>query len=84
MKITETVKNVSYINGKRIATIEQDISRADDYEKVGMLYLRMADIYRRLDVSDIPDREKEMLGNELEGVKKELDVYLGYLSGYSD
>lgn len=84
MKITETIKNVSYTNGNRIATVEQKISRADDCEKIGTLYFRMSDIYRRLDVENITDGEREMLIKELEDTKKELDVYLGYLSGYSD
>lgn len=84
MKITETVKNVSYTNGRRIATIEQNISRSDDCEHIGTLYYRLSDIYRRMDNNDISTEEQEALEKDIIAVKEELNTYLGYLSGYSD
>lgn len=88
MKIAETVKNVTYTNGTRIATVEQTVSRADDAEKLGNLYFRLSDIYRRLDDEGIAESErlalKLDLGKDLGKVEEEIKEYIGYLEGYGD
>lgn len=84
MKIAETVKNVTYTNGTRIATVEQTVSRSDDAEKLGSLYFRLSDIYRRLDDEGIAESERLALKLDLEKVEEEIKEYIGYLTGYGD
>lgn len=80
-KINETIKNVTYNRGTRVATVEQVISRADDCAHVGELYFRMSDIYRRLDM-EISDEERTALETDLVTLNEELTTYLDYLNGY--
>lgn len=81
MKITETVKAVTYSDGKRIATVERTASRADDAEKLGDLYFRLSDVYRRK--QDCTD-ENELAALEADRAKisAEIAEYTGYLDGY--
>jgi hypothetical protein len=80
-RIKETIKNISYENGARVATVEQVISRADDSAKIGELYFRMSDLYRRSD-EEITDEEREVIEKELAEVKAQIAVYTEYLNGY--
>ena len=80
-RIKETIKNISYENGARVATVEQVISRADDSAKIGELYFRMSDLYRRAD-EEITDEERAVIEKELAEVKKQIAVYTEYLNGY--
>ena len=80
-RIKETIKNISYENGARVATVEQVISRADDSAKLGDLYYRMSDLYRRAD-GEITDEEREVIEKELAEVKAQIAVYTEYLNGY--
>lgn len=84
MKITETVKTVTYEKGTRISTVERVITRADDAEQLGNLYFRLSDIYRRLDDEGIADSEKLTLKLDLGKVEEEIKEYIGYLEGYGD
>ena len=81
MKITETVKAVTYNGGKRVATVERTASRADDAEKLGDLYFRLSDVYRRK--QDCAD-ENELAALEADRTKisAEISEYTGYLDGY--
>lgn len=81
MKKNETIKNIAYEGGNRIATVEQVVTKADDYAEVGNLYYRMADLYRRMDM-DISDEERAAVEKDMKLVREELDKYLGYLEGY--
>ena len=80
-RIKETIKNISYENGARVATVEQVIRRADDSAKIGELYFRMSDLYRRSD-EEITDEEREVIEKELAEVKAQIAVYTEYLNGY--
>lgn len=80
-RIKETIKNISYENGARVATVEQVISRADDSAKLGDLYYRMSDLYRRAD-GEINDDERVLIEKELAEVKAQIAVYTEYLNGY--
>ena len=79
--IKETIKDITYKNGARVTTVEQVVSRADDCVKLGELYYRMADYYRRIE-QDITDEEREIISKDLGEVKAQISVYLGYLEGY--
>lgn len=80
-RIKETIKNISYENGARVATVEQVISRADDSAKLGDLYYRMSDLYRRAD-GEINDDERVLIEKELAEVKEQIALYTEYLNGY--
>lgn len=80
-RIKETIKNISYENGARVATVEQVIRRADDSAKLGDLYYRMSDLYRRAD-GEINDDERVLIEKELAEVKEQIAVYTEYLNGY--
>lgn len=80
-RIKETIKNISYENGARVTTVEQVISRADDSAKLGDLYYRMSDLYRRAD-GEINDDERVLIEKELAEVKAQIAVYTEYLNGY--
>lgn len=80
-RIKETIKNISYENGARVTTVEQVISRADDSAKLGDLYYRMSDLYRRAD-GEINDDERVLIEKELAEVKEQIAVYTEYLNGY--
>lgn len=82
MKITEKVKNVSYENGTRVATVEKIVSPSYDAEHLGSLYFRLSDIYRRLDNENISEDEKTAIKADLTEVKAEIREYTEYLSGY--
>ena len=77
----ETIKDISYQNGRRVAMVEQVISRADDCAKMGELYLRMSDLYRRME-DDITEEERAAIAEDLKSIKAEMAVYTGYLEGY--
>ena len=80
---TETVKNVTYSGGSRIATVEQTCTRADDAEKLGNLYFRLSDLYRRIDANPAPsENELTALNKDLEVVLADIETYKGYLAGY--
>ena len=64
-----------------MATVEQVISRADDSAKLGDLYYRMSDLYRRAD-GEINDDERVLIEKELAEVKEQIAVYTEYLNGY--
>lgn len=81
--IKETVKRVTYENGARVTTVEQVISRSDDCAKLGDLYYRMSDYYHRLD-GEISDEERAAIEKDLVDVKAQIEVYSGYLDGYSE
>lgn len=83
-KANETVTNVVYANGVRVATLEQVNTRADDCAAVGALYYRLSDIYRRLETDGIDETERTALETDLAQVKAELSVALGYLEGYGE
>ena len=83
MSITDTVKTVTYTNGKRVATIERTVSRADDAEKLGELYYRLSDIYRRKQDSTNAD-ELTALETDRSKIAAQITEYLGYLNGYED
>ncbi len=83
MAIVETTKNVTYANGSRVATIEQVITRADDYAKMGELYFRLADLWRRLEDDKTTEEERVYLEKDLEKVQAELAVQEGYVAGYN-
>lgn len=80
-RIKETIKNISYENGARVATVEQVISRADDSAKIGEFYFRMSDLYRSAD-EEITDEERAVIEKELAEVKEQIAVYTEYLNGY--
>lgn len=81
MKITETVKAVTYSGGKRVATVERTASRADDAEKLGDLYFRLSDVYRRKqDCTD--ENELAALDADRAKISAEIAEYTGYLNGY--
>lgn len=80
-RIKETIKKVSYENGTRVAMLEQVISRADDCSKIGELYFRMSDLYRRAE-EEITEEERNMIEKELAEVKAQILVYTEYLNGY--
>lgn len=77
----ETIKDISYQNGRRVAMVEQVISRADDCAKMGELYFRMSDLYRRME-DDITEEERAAIAEDLKSIKAEMAVYTGYLEGY--
>lgn len=83
MKKNETIKDIRYDAGSRIATVEQVVTKADDYAEVGNLYFRLSDLYRRLE-TDIDEGERAALEKDLAAVRLELDKYLGYLEGYDE
>lgn len=83
MKKNETIKDIRYDAGSRIATVEQVVTKADDYAEVGNLYFRLSDLYRRLE-ADIDEGERTALEKDLTAVRLELDKYLGYLEGYDE
>lgn len=80
--IKETIRNISYENGTRVEVVEKVISRADDCAKVGELYFRMSDLYRRLENNEINADEREVIAKELDEVKDQIWTYTGYLDGY--
>lgn len=79
----ETVMNVVYENGARVATVEQVNSRSDDCAEIGNLYYRLSDYYRRLE-QGITDEEREAIHRDIAEVKEKIDVYIGYLAGYGE
>ena len=83
MSITDTVKTVTYTNGKRVTTIERTVSRADDAEKLGELYYRLSDIYRRKQDSADED-ELAALETDRSKIAAQITEYLGYLNGYEN
>lgn len=82
MAIVETTKNVTYSGSNRIATIEQTITRADDCEKLGSLYYRLSDMYRRLG-QEIPADERTALEADRVKILSEIETYTEYLNGYT-
>lgn len=83
MKITETVKTVTYEKGTRISTVERVITRADDAEQLGNLYFRLSDIYRRLD-NCTDETECTALEADKAAILAEIETYAGYLNGYEN
>lgn len=83
MKKNETIKDIRYDAGSRIATVEQVVTKADDYAEVGNLYFRLSDLYRRLE-ADIDEGELAALEKDMATVRLELEKYLGYLEGYDE
>lgn len=80
---TEVIKTVEYTNGRRVATVEQVISRADDCEAMGDLYFRLSNLYRRLE-DVINEAERAGISGEIADVRAEIARYAGYLDGYTD
>lgn len=81
----ETVKSIEYTAGRRVATVEQVVSRADDCEEMGNLYFRLSDLYRRLDnLEDGMDNERAALIGDIADVRSRIAEYEGYLRGYTD
>lgn len=81
MNTNTEVKSVEYKNCKRIATLTQTVSRADDCEELGNLYFRLSDIYRRLD-NCTDETERAALDADKSVMLTDIETYSGYLAGY--
>lgn len=81
----ETVKSVTYAAGRRVATVEQVVSRAEDCEEMGNLYFRLSDLYRRLeDFGDGAESERTAILDDISAVREKIKEFDGYLKGYRD
>lgn len=81
MSTSTEVKSVTYVNGRRIATLEETVTRADDCEELGNLYFRLSDIYRRLETETSSDMQSA-LASDRDTIKTKISAYTGYLAGY--
>ncbi|MGN1410284.1 MAG: hypothetical protein ACI4XJ_08915 [Eubacteriales bacterium] len=81
MNTNTEVKSVEYKNSKRVATLTQTVSRADDCEELGNLYFRLSDIYRRLDMETDTDIQTALLSDR-DAIITQINTFTEYLAGY--
>ena len=84
MRPVESVKNVAYGKGVRVATVERTVTFADDCEELGNLYFRLSDISRRLETEGIEEAEKKNLAADRKEILAKIAEYRGYLDGYTE
>lgn len=81
--MTVTTKAVTWKNGKRVETIEQALSKFEDFAKMGDLYYRLADFWRMMEREDAPEEDKVLWRKEIAALEEQIQTQGEYLAGYA-